>query len=148
MRKLYIFAFILTLSFCGSSDALAQKGDKPQVVINIRGISKYHDLKELKGMTKGQLIPLYVERVKILFSVIQYFGVSNKSGVTFTDLGIPTSKENIKALDSEIENRTLFLNNNEDFLKAILPYSDTDNIIKSILFYEEVLKLVHTIGVE
>ena len=95
-------------------------------------------------MNKGQLMPLYVERVKILFSVIQYFGITNKSGVTFNDLGIPPSKENVQALDDEIENRTVFLGGNEQFLKAILPYSDTSNIVDAILFYEEVLKLVHT----
>lgn len=95
-------------------------------------------------MTKGQLMPLYIERVKILFSVIQYFGITNKSGVTFADLGIPRSKENESAFDDETENRTLFLGKNEVFLKTILPYSDTSNIINAILFYEDVLKLVHT----
>jgi hypothetical protein len=129
-----------------SIDGLAQKDQK--VVIDIRGIGTYHDRKELESMTKGQLLPLYVERVKILFSIIQYFGVTNKPGVTFTDLGIPTSKENVKALEAEVENRDNFLKNNEQFLTGILPYSDTSNIIKAILFYEEVLKLVHRVQVE
>lgn len=132
--------FFLLASF----KTVAQSGG-PKVVINLRGISTFHDLKQLEGMTKGQLIPLYIERVKILFNVIQYFGITSKSGVTFTDLGIPTSKENIKALDSEEENRKLFLENNAQFLTAILPYSDTRNMIKSILFYEEILKMVSQI---
>jgi hypothetical protein len=142
MKKFYIFflaVFLLT-----SVETVAQDKNAPKVVINIRGISKFHDLKELQTMNKGQLMPLYIERVKILFSVIQYFGITNKSGVTFTDLGIPPSKENVQALDTEIENRALFLGANEQFLKAILPYSDTSNIINAILFYEEVLKLVFT----
>ena len=142
MKKIYIFflaVFLLT-----SVDTVAQDKNAPKVVINIRGISKFHDLKELNAMNKGQLMPLYVERVKILFSVIQYFGITNKSGVTFNDLGIPPSKENVQALDDEIENRTVFLGGNEQFLKSILPYSDTSNIVDAILFYEEVLKLVHT----
>jgi hypothetical protein len=142
MKKFYIFflaVFLLT-----SVETVAQDKNAPKVVINIRGISKFHDLKELQAMNKGQLMPLYIERVKILFSVIQYFGITSKSGVTFTDLGIPPSKENIQALDTEIENRALFLGANEQFLKSILPYSDTANIINAILFYEEVLKLVFT----
>lgn len=142
MKKFYIFflaVFLLT-----SVETVAQDKNAPKVVINIRGISKFHDLKELQAMNKGQLMPLYIERVKILFSVIQYFGITNKSGVTFTDLGIPPSKENVQALDTEIENRAVFLGGNEQFLKAILPYSDTSNIINAILFYEEVLKLVFT----
>jgi len=144
MRKFYVC--IIALFMLSSIDGLAQKDQK--VVIDIRGIGTYHDRKELESMTKGQLLPLYVERVKILFSVIQYFGVTNKSGVTFTDLGIPTSKENLKALEAEGENRENFLKNNEQFLTGILPYSDTSNIIKAILFYEEVLKLVHRVQVE
>lgn len=142
MKKFYIFflaVFLLT-----SVETVAQDKNAPKVVINIRGISKFHDLKELQAMNKGQLMPLYIERVKILFSVIQYFGITNKSGVTFSDLGIPPSKENVQALDTEIENRAVFLGGNEQFLKAILPYSDTANIINAILFYEEVLKLVFT----
>lgn len=144
MRKFYVC--IIALFMLSSIDGLAQKDQK--VVIDIRGIGTYHDRKELESMTKGQLMPLYLERVKILFSVIQYFGVTNKSGVTFTDLGIPTSKENVKALEAEGENRENFLKNNEQFLTGILPYSDTSNIIKAILFYEEVLKLVHRVQVE
>lgn len=142
MKKIYIF--LLTVFLLTTVDTVAQDKNAPKVVINIRGISKFHDLKELQAMNKGQLMPLYIERVKILFSVIQYFGITNKSGVTFTDLGIPPSKENVQALDDEIENRAVFLGKNEQFLKAILPYSDTSNIINAVLFYEEVLKLVFT----
>ena len=142
MRKFYLCAVAFFL--LASVDVVAQE----KVVINIRGISTYYDRKELEGMTKGQLMPLYVERVKILFSIIQYFGITKKSGVTFTDLGIPASKENIKLLDSEVANRESFLQENAVFLTGILPYSDTKNIIEAILFYQEVLKLIYTMQVE
>lgn len=142
MRKFYLCALVFFL--LTSVNVKAQE----KVVINIRGISTYYDKKELEGMTKGQLMPLYVERVRILFSVIQYFGVTKKSGVTFKDLGIPTTKENVKLLETEIENREGFLKNNETFLNGILPYSDTRNIVEAILFYQEVLKLIYTMQVE
>ena len=142
MRKFYLC--VIAFFLLASSDVVAQE----KVVINIRGISTYYDKKDLEGMTKGQLMPLYVERVKILFSIIQYFGVTKKSGVTFKDLGIPTSKENVKLLETEIENREGFLKNNEIFLNGILPYSDTKNIVEAILFYQEVLKLIYTMQVE
>lgn len=144
MRKFYVC--IVALFLLASVDVVAQNGQK--VIIDIRGIGTYHDRKDLEAMTKGQLMPLYLERVKILFSVIQYFGVTSKSGVTFSDLGIPATKENIKLLDTETSNRDEFLTNNAEFLKGILPYSDTSNIITAILFYEEVLKLVHQVQVE
>ncbi len=142
MRKFYLC--VIAFFLLASGDVVAQE----KIVINVRGISTYYDKKDLEGMTKGQLMPLYVERVKILFSIIQYFGVTKKSGVTFKDLGIPTSKENVKLLEMEIENREGFLKNNEAFLNGILPYSDTKNIVEAILFYQEVLKLIYTMQVE
>lgn len=142
MRKFYLC--VIAFFLLASGDVVAQE----KIVINVRGISTYYDKKDLEGMTKGQLMPLYVERVKILFSIIQYFGVTKKSGVTFKDLGIPTSKENVKLLETEIENREGFLKNNETFLNGILPYSDTKNIVEAILFYQEVLKLIYTMQVE
>ncbi|WP_322551138.1 hypothetical protein [Flavobacterium psychraquaticum] len=135
---------LLSFFLLGSVEVVAQKNQKaaPQIIINVRGISKYHNLKELQDMTKGQLIPLYKERVKILYNVFPYIGVTPKPGVSFADLGIPASKENTAALDQEIINRGQFIENNDKFLDAILPYSDTSNIINAILFYEEVLKMV------
>ena len=135
---------LLSFFLLGSVEVVAQKNQKaaPQIIINVRGISKYHNLKELQDMTKGQLIPLYKERVKILYNVFPYIGVTPKPGVSFADLGIPASKENTAALDQEITNRGQFIENNDKFLDAILPYSDTSNIINAILFYEEVLKMV------
>ena len=135
---------LLSFFLLGSVEIVTQKKQKaaPQIIINVRGISKYHNLKELQDMTKGQLIPLYKERVKILYNVFPYIGVTPKPGVSFADLGIPASKENTAALDQEIINRGQFIENNDKFLDAILPYSDTSNIINAILFYEEVLKMV------
>ncbi len=138
MKAIYIGFLSLFLFTAG--EVVAQKGTQPKIIINVRGISKFHDLKELQGMSKGQLIPLYKERVKILFNIFPYIGVTPKPGVSFQDLGIPSSKENIAALDDEILNRSQFISNNEKFLELILPYSDTSNIINAILFYEEVLK--------
>ncbi len=151
MKKIYLLIFLVGFTFVNPQVAYSQKKDSKdnaKVIIDIRGIKKYHNLNELKAMSKGELIPLYIERVNILFNVIQYFGISSKSGVTYAELGIPESKENIKALETEKENRLVFLNSNTTFLKGILPYSDTENIIQAILFYEEVLKLVHTISTE
>lgn len=138
MKSIYIG--ILSLFLFSASEVAAQKVNQPKIIINVRGISKFHNLEELQGMTKGQLIPLYKERVKILFNIFPYIGVTPRPGVSFQDLGIPASKENTAAHDEEIINRSQFISNNEKFLEAILPYSDTSNLINAILFYEEVLK--------
>lgn len=141
-----IYLGILSVFLLCSGEVIAQKDSKKpvplKIIINVRGISKFHDLKELQDLTKGQLIPLYKERVRILYNIFPYIGVTPKPGVSFADLGIPPSKENSTALDQEIINRSQFIENNEKFLDAILPYSDTSNIINAILFYEEVLKML------
>lgn len=141
MRTFYLALFSILLF--SSADVFAQK-DGPTVVFKVRGIKKFHSLSELQGMSKGELIPLYEERVDILFNFIPYLGVTSKNGVTFQDLGIPESKDNLKVLDAEKTSRGVYIGQNTQFLKAILPYSDTRNIIDAILFYEEVLKLVKT----
>lgn len=141
-----IYLGILSVFLLCSGEIVAQKSTgkavPPKIIINVRGISKFHNLKELQDMTKGQLIPLYKERVKILYNIFPYIGVTPKPGVSFADLGIPPSKENVAALDQEIITRSQFIDNNEKFLDAILPYSDTSNIVNAILFYEEVLKML------
>lgn len=142
MKAIYLTLFSLTILLT-SNHVIAQK-EASAFVFKVKGISKYHTLTELEGMTKGQLVPLYKERVNILFNILPYLGVTDKNAVTFRDLGIPETKENVKTLDSEKENSKLYLKQNEDFLVAILPYSDTKNIINAILFYEEVMKLIKT----
>lgn len=143
MKTFYLTLFSIFL-FSSTSSLYAQK-DAPAVVFKVRGVKQYHTLSELQAMTKGELIPLYQERVDILFNFIPYLGVTSKNGVTFKDLGIPESKDNLKVLQSEKDSRTIFIGQNSQFLNSILPYSDTANIIDAILFYEEVMKLVRSI---
>ncbi len=137
MKTIYIGILLVLLNTC---NVFSQKVIHPKSIINTKTVEKYHVLKELQAMNKGQLIPLYKERVRVLFNVFPYIGVTPKPGVSFQDLGIPSNKENISTLDKEIENRNVFISENEKFLDLILPYSDTSNIINAILFYEEVLK--------
>ncbi len=139
MKTLYLALFSI---FMFTSTATYAQKDAPAVVFKVRGIKKFHSLSELQSMSKGELIPLYHERVDILFNFIPYLGVTSKNGVTFKDLGIPESKENLKVLQVEKDSRNLYIGQNTLFLNAILPYSDTTNIIDAILFYEEVMKLV------
>jgi hypothetical protein len=140
MKTIYLALFTLSLLF-STNYGNAQTST---FVFKVKGIKKYHSLTELESMSKGELIPIYQERVDILFNIIPYLGVTDKNAVTFKDLGIPETKENKKTLDSEKENSKAYLAQNNGFLVAILPYSDTKNIINAILFYEEVMKLIKT----
>ncbi len=130
--------FISALSF-------AQKKTAPKSFIKKDiGIGKYHDSDELKQMRKGELLELYVERIQVLANILPYIAFATKPGITMTSLGIPTSGENIKALDNQMENTENYVQETLEFQRMFLPYSDTGNLVSAVLFYEEIMKNIHS----
>ncbi|GAA3641266.1 hypothetical protein [Flavivirga jejuensis] len=139
---------ITLLSICFfliAASSFAQKKATPKSIIsNSVGIKKYHDNEELKRMQKGQLLNLYVERIEVLTNILPYIAFATKPGVTMSTLGIPNSNDNRKALENQIENTDSYVENTIEFQKAILPYSDTDRLVTAVLFYEEIMKSIHS----
>ena len=132
MKINYIQKAALFLLFSVSIYAQKPVGQLP--IINVRGVSKYSNLKDLEGMNKGELKSLYLERVKILINIMPYMAITSKPGVTLKDLGVPESVENVNALKKETDNRALYLTSNAEFLDTIMSYSDKSVIITAILF--------------
>ena len=123
----------------------AQKKDAPQSIISDKvAIKKYHDKDELDRMQKGELLVLYKERIESLIKTLPYIAFATKPGVTMSHLGIPNTNDNRKILKEEFESTDKFLENNDEFQKEMLPYSDKSNLIAAILFYEETMKSLHT----
>lgn len=142
MKINYIKKAVLFLLF--SMSIYAQKPVTQLPIINVRGVSKYSNLKDLEAMNKGELKTLYLERVKILINIMPYMAITSKPGVTLKDLGVPESIENVTALKNETDNRALYLKANSDFLDTIMSYSDKSVIITAILFLEETMKKIHS----
>ena len=66
--KIILFSafFILT-----TAAASAQAKNAPRSIISTTAlIRKYHDQKELSGMQKGELLELYIERIKVLVKTL------------------------------------------------------------------------------
>ena len=127
-----------------SSVVSAQDKNAPKSIISMNAlIRKYHDKKELEGMKKGQLLELYIERIKVLVKTLPYIALATKPGVTMTDLGIPNDADNRKILTEQDESTTSFLDVTVAFQRRMVPYSDTGNLIAAILFYENTLKSLH-----
>lgn len=127
-----------------SSVVSAQDKNAPKSIISMNAlIRKYHDKKELEGMKKGQLLELYIERIKVLVKTLPYIALATKPGVTMTDLGIPNDADNRKILTEQDESTTGFLDVTVAFQRRMVPYSDTGNLIAAILFYENTLKSLH-----
>jgi hypothetical protein len=74
---------------------------------------------------------------------LPYIPLTTKPGITITDLGIPDDSDNKKILESQAEETTKYLESTFEFQKKLLPYSDKEDLIASILFYENILKSLH-----
>jgi hypothetical protein len=138
---------LIFLSFCFmllSGMCLAQKRKQPKSIISDGvSIKKYHSKDELDRMAKGELLVLYVERIESLVKLLPYIAFATKPGVTMSTLGIPNDSDNRKSLDNQFEATDEFLEKTSEFQDRILPYSDTNNLVSAIIFYEETLKSLH-----
>ena len=123
--------------------SFAQK-DVPKSIISDKvGIKKYHDKEELDRMQKGQLLELYIERIKLLVKTLPYIAFATKPGVTMTTLGIPNTKDNRETLETEFEASDAFIETTLQFQRTMLPYSDKSNLVAAIIFYEDTMKALH-----
>ncbi|MDP5202220.1 hypothetical protein [Flavobacterium sp. DG2-3] len=135
---------LCVLFFLTTAAVSAQAKNAPRSIISTTAlIRKYHDQKELSGMQKGELLELYIERIKVLVKTLPYIALVTKPGVTMADLGIPDTADNKKILDGQAEGTTTFLDTTVEFQRKMMPYSDKGNLIAAILFYETTLKSLH-----
>lgn len=142
MKSKIIFISIILLLV--STATYSQSKSAPQSIISRTAIiKKYYDKKELSELPKGVLLELCIERVSVLAKTLPYIALATKPGVTMTDFGIPNSSEFRKAFESQDENTKTYLETTGDYQKKILPYSDKDDLVKAILFYENILKSLH-----
>ena len=139
--KVILFCFSL---FMVTSVSFAQKNKPARSIISEKvAIKKYHNKADLERMQKGQLLVLYVERIESFVKLLPYIAFATKPGITMTSLGIPNDSDNSDALDDQFEATDKYLEQMREFQGRILPYSDTDNLISAILFYEETFKSLH-----
>ncbi len=139
--KIILLSFTL---FLVTGIGFAQKNNEPRSIINEKvSIKKYHNKEELERMQKGELLTLYVERIESLIETLPYIAFATKPGITMSTLGIPNESGNRKILDKKYDATKDYLEAIETFQTSILPYSDTNNLISAILFYEEIMKSLH-----
>jgi len=89
------------------------------------------------------LLELCIERLGVLTKTLPYISLATLPGATMTDFGIPNNSEYRKVFETQNENTKNYLESTTDFQRKILPYSDKDDLIKAILFYENILKSLH-----
>lgn len=121
-----------------------KKGSQPFIISGDVAIDKYHEREELENMQKGKLLILYNRRIEVIIKILPNIAFATKPGTTMGSLGIPDTKKNRSALEDNNEATTTYFENTIEFQKIVLPYSDKNNLISAILFYEETLKALHT----
>jgi hypothetical protein len=146
-KVIFFGVFMLALS---SPKCIAQtKPNMPQSIISTSAaIRTYNDDKSLKAMSKGELVELYVERMKVIVRVLPKIGMATKAGVTMSDLGIPDTSDNKKALELEKDATSTYLQITEDYLRKMLPFCDKSQLMNGILFYEQTLKALKELEVQ
>lgn len=92
----------------------------------------------LQSMTKMQLTSLYLEQITTLAFNSPYtpFTIGVQDSVK-TELDIPTSKYIDKKRDTVTEISKAYSNIIKDKLYEIVPYSDKQDIIRAIVFLQE-----------
>jgi hypothetical protein len=140
MKKNLIIITALLALF--SNIANAQKGAKvePTYVSATAKVDKYYTEEELQKLGKLELTQIYMQRIVTLTEVMPYVALHPKPGATLTEMGIPSKTEQISHVEKANKNKQLYLAAVKDTLDDIVPYADKTNIIRSILFFEEVIK--------
>ncbi|RZS92309.1 hypothetical protein [Aquimarina brevivitae] len=141
--KIKLFSFLLVII---SFSAFSQS--KKNIFFDQKTlITKFHTIGELENLKKGELIKLYSERVKEIMIVLPYIALTNEAGVSLQDVGIKEESDNIKVLDKHHDAVLDAFENTQELVTELIPYADTENIVSSILYFEEIIKKVR-IGVD
>ena len=129
------FFFFLTTVYTYS-----QKKDEATFFNKKDLIVKFHTISDLENMKKGELIKLYQDRVKEIIMVIPFLSLSNEPGVRLRDLGIKEDAGNIKILRKSIDATQEALETTKISIEELVAYADTEKIILTILYFEEIIK--------
>lgn len=144
MKGKIIFICMFCIFFGSTISAQTKNPITPKSIISrTASIKTYYDQKQLKAMNKGELLELYIERIKVLVNTLPYIALATKPGVTMVDVGIPYDSENKKSFETQEKGTIDFLELTVEFQRKILPYSDKTSLISAILFYESTLKSLH-----
>lgn len=136
--------FLGLCMFFTSQVILSQNKNAPQSIISTTAVIRgYHTQDELRGMQKGELLELYIERIKVLTKTLPFIALATKPGLTMIDLGIPFDNDKKKLQDGQAEATEVYLTSTIEYQRRIIPYADTENLVAGILFYESTIKSLH-----
>lgn len=140
--KIILFSIFMLAISSYKCNAQAKPNMPQSIISTSASIRTYNDDKTLKALSKGELVELYIERMKVIVRIMPKLGLATKAGVTMADLGIPDNSDNRKALDLEKDATQTYLDITVDYLRKMLPFCDKGQLINAITFYEQTLKAI------
>lgn len=138
MKKIIFLSLLITIPACSIN--AQNKTISKSIISPSAVVKKYYEKSELDGMQKGDLVDLYIERIKVITNKLPFIPLTNKRGVTINDVGIPDTSENNKMLDKQQQTIKTFLSETETFERTLTPFADKSDIVEAILFCENILK--------
>jgi hypothetical protein len=102
--------------------------------------NKFHTINDLQALKKGQLVKLYHDRVDEIITILPFLSLTNQPGVRLSDIGIKEDSRHLKVLRNNTESTQKNLKVIKETIEELVPYADTEKIIWTILYYEEVIK--------
>jgi len=91
-------------------------------------------------MKKGELIVIYKERIKEIMSVLPLLSLVNEAGIRLKDVGIKEESRHVKILKNSKETTEKNLEATNEAIEELVPFADTEKIIGTILYFEEIIK--------
>ncbi len=137
LKTTLIFGFI---SFFFLQYSYGQERDETVFFIQKDQITRFHTIGDLEDLKKGELIKIYQDRVREIMTVIPLLSLTNEPGVKLSELGIKEDSGHIKTLKKGVEATQDAITTLENSIEELVPYSDTEKIIQTILYFEEIIK--------
>jgi hypothetical protein len=136
----FFWAFLI-LFLSPFTGAFAQKNASTSLtyVSSTAKLSKTYTKEELEKLGKLELTAIYQERIAILTELLPYLALHSKPGASLAEMGIPQTSANVDHLEKEVKNKQEYLASVNETLDDIVPYADKQNIIWTILFFEEMI---------
>lgn len=103
----------------------------------------HYTIGELSKLGKLELTEIYISEIQKLNLLMPYIPFNQKGeAVSLANMGIPSTKDNngsVKDLDESGGKHNI---TQKETLSNIVPYADKEDIIKSILFLQDVIERI------
>ncbi len=118
----------------------AQKVNESVFFTRKKQINRFHTISDLENLKKGELVKLYQDRIIEIITILPFLSLTNEPGVRLSDIGIKEDARHLKILKKNIETTEESLEITKETIEELIPYADTEKIIWTILYFEEVIK--------